>query len=554
MKQNFFNLIKNPKLIFCKTLFYFSFYYSSVLFYLTLDIVQSPDFEKYYQYFEYYSGTIEKTNLEQGNLYFFLNYFLSFAISQFDSVLTLNELFNFSIHLTNSLIFLIGCKGLLNYLSKYQYSSTNSYLVLSIICFLPSSVELRTTLKPEILAYALIGWILYYLHVYTLEKSPRSALYLVTLSSILITSKASTAFIVGVVLILEIFLNYRKILSKSLLAPIILFLLFSSSLAFENYSHNGLHLNQTVHNKNYDNVVPIEFFTEFDSSDFINNPNRYFFYDSFTGIILFDTFNDFFNLYWNAEYTELNNSRKQFFKIEKKDTLLVPIGINFDKKNTVFTFSGKFDARWDDPNFIDELRMRSSFYFSSLFYFLLIILSIFKKDKRVGILSPYVGLLAVSLSSLGYFGTNNYDPLVSDTFKTFYFSFLIILSFSIVLSEILSKNVFRKILILTTSLLFLFYLGFPMDYDDQKEIDIIYKNSLLPTCNINAPVVNILLNVESQINCNTISNYKEVFYPTTVVKDIKIKVVNIPFINMFSLLLLFVLRVVQAKPFRKNRN
>ena len=554
MKQKFFNNLKNPTLVFCKLLFYFSFYYSSVLLYLTLDIVQSPDFQKYYQYFEYYSGTIEKTNLEQGNLYFFSNYFFSFIISRFELAITLNELFNLSIHLTNSLIFLIGCKGLAKYLSKHQYSSINTYIVLSIICIMPSTVELRSTLKPEILVYALMGWILYYLHVYSLDKSLRSVLYLVILSSILITSKASTAFILGVVLLLEIFVNHKKIISRSLLMPMILFLLFSSSLAFENYIHNGLHINQTVHNKNYDNVVSLEFFTEFESADFIDNPNRYFFYDSFSGIILFDTFNDFFNLYWNAEYTELNNSRKQFFKIVKNDDLLVPVGITFDIENKVFTFSGKFDTNWDDPNYIDELRMRSSFYVSALFYFLIIILSIFKKDKRVGMISPYIGVLAVSLSSLGYFGTNNYDPLVSDTFKTYYFSFLIVLSFSIILSEILSTNIFRKTLILVTPLLFLFYLGFPMDYGEQKEIDIIYKNTLLPTCTINTPVVNVLLNIEREINCSSISNYKEVFYPVTVVDDIKIRLVNIPFVNMFSLLLLFVLSVVQGKPFRKNRN
>ena len=127
---------------------------------------------------------------------------------------------------------------------------------------MPSAIELRTTFKPEILVYALMGWILYYLHVYSSDKSLKSVLYLVILSSILITSKASTAFILGVVLLLEIFVNHKKIISRSLLMPMILFLLFSSSLAFENYIHNGLHLNQTVHNKNYDNVVSLEFFTE----------------------------------------------------------------------------------------------------------------------------------------------------------------------------------------------------------------------------------------------------------------------------------------------------
>ena len=100
------NLLKEPRTLGYKIFFYISFYYSSVLLYLTLDIIQSPDFEKYYKYFQYYSGNIGKTNLEQGNLYFYLNYIMSFTISQLKESLTLNEIYNLSIHFTNSLFFL----------------------------------------------------------------------------------------------------------------------------------------------------------------------------------------------------------------------------------------------------------------------------------------------------------------------------------------------------------------------------------------------------------------------------------------------------------------
>ena len=48
------------------------FYVSSLIIYLKYDIVLSPDFEKYFQYFEQYSGAISYTNLDQGNVYFFL--------------------------------------------------------------------------------------------------------------------------------------------------------------------------------------------------------------------------------------------------------------------------------------------------------------------------------------------------------------------------------------------------------------------------------------------------------------------------------------------------
>ena len=70
MKKLVSNFLKDPQTLGFKLIFYMSFYYSSILLYLTLDIIQSPDFDKYYRYFQYFSGSIEKTNLEQGNLFF----------------------------------------------------------------------------------------------------------------------------------------------------------------------------------------------------------------------------------------------------------------------------------------------------------------------------------------------------------------------------------------------------------------------------------------------------------------------------------------------------
>ena len=92
----------------------------------------------------------------------------------------------------------------------------------------------------------------------------------------------------------------------------------SFTLIIENYQHNGLLIFQTEHDKKYDNTASLEFFTNFDTINFIDNPNKYFYFDSFLGIVMFDSFNDFFGLYSNSEYTELNNSRKQFFSVVKK--------------------------------------------------------------------------------------------------------------------------------------------------------------------------------------------------------------------------------------------
>ena len=94
------------------------FYLSSLIIYLKYDIVLSPDFEKYFQYFEQYSGAISYTNLDQGNVYFFFNYVFLYLFSTILENLTLNELINLSVHFVNSVIFLYGLIGLGKFLSK----------------------------------------------------------------------------------------------------------------------------------------------------------------------------------------------------------------------------------------------------------------------------------------------------------------------------------------------------------------------------------------------------------------------------------------------------
>ena len=92
------------------------------------------------------------------------------------------------------------------------------------------------------------------------------------------------------------------------------------SIFIENSLHNDKYLHEVTHNENYDNRASLEFFTSINYKDLKNNPNRYFHKDSFISITMFDTFNDFFYLYWNSEYTELNQERKRFFKMVRQFT------------------------------------------------------------------------------------------------------------------------------------------------------------------------------------------------------------------------------------------
>ena len=516
------------------TLFILGFYLSSVVTYLKYDVVLSPDFEKYYQYFEYYSGLINFTNLDQGHVYFFFNYIFLYLFSTIAENLTLNELVNLSIHFVNSIIFLYGLIGLGKFLSK-RFSPKNTYFVLFILCFLPSSFELRVTLKPEILAFALIGWILYYFEIYKKSESKNTMLKIILSFSIIFTSKVSIAVLVFLFFVVEIILFHKHLLKRTNIKYLIILTLVFFAMNVENYNLNNKHMFDVEHNENYNNKAELSFFTNINTQQLINNPNKYLHYDSFVSITLFDTFNDFFQIYWNSEYTELNKNRKDFFKIMKRQNLEPPFRIKFDKENYIFTFAGDFDKRWDDPNYIEETRMRISFITSAIFYFLIIIFSIFKKKSRNLLLTPFIGMVVVSLSALGLFGTYNFDPLVGDSMKTFYYGYFIVLSFSILFSELFSYEYFKFILITVIIILFLFFLGFPFSYVESVETDLIYKNSLLPTCELNSYLLKDIYNFNKDIRCDTLYNINDMFIPITKVRFLDIKLANIPYLNIIVL-------------------
>ena len=253
-----------------------------------------------------------------------------------------------------------------------KYDKKNIYLVLAILCFLPPSFQLRVTFKPEILAFACLGWLFLYLSKIYQNDGSINIIKFILLFSLVITSKISIAFLISVILLLEIFINKRKVFSKLKLTHFLIFLLIVSSLSIENTRMNDKFINQVEHEEKYNNTVDLSFFTKFDQNDFIDNPNKYFFYDSFIGITMFDSFNDFFGLYNNSEHTELNIERKQFFKVVFRGGQVLPLNMKFDKNDVLFSFSGLYDRGWNEKNYIDETRMKTSFIFSLIVYLSLI--------------------------------------------------------------------------------------------------------------------------------------------------------------------------------------
>jgi hypothetical protein len=519
-------------------------YITFVMFYLTYDIVESPDFEKYYRYFQYYSGEISYTDLDQGHSYFFFIYIASLLVSTLMPDISMNEILNISIHFANSVIYLIGIIGIYKLLIVKKFKKNITFLLLIVTTFLPASIVLRITFKPEILVFSLICWVVLYIDKYSNYAKPRDALIAVILLSILMTTKISTTLMVLIFLGLIIIFDYRNLLNRKNTKFLLLLLILSAALFIENGQHNEKYLHQVTHNENYNNQAPIEFFTSVNYGDLKNNPDRYFHSDSFISITLFDTFNDFFYLYWNSEYSELNQDRKQFFKIiSLKDNS--PLKIRYSQDLDEYTLSGDFDERWRDARYIDETRMRFSFYTSILFYAMLIVCAIIFRQSRIFILSTLIGLIMVIFSTAGFFGTNNYDPLVGDSVKVYYYSFFVVISFVFVLSEIFNRINFGKVLFLGfINLMFLFFIGFPFSFSDETKRDLNYKNSNLPMCEINQPIMKNLYSFEyDELDCKKIFTEEEIFYPIRYLEktDLTLSLYRIPVLNILTLFLLIII-------------
>jgi hypothetical protein len=358
------------------------------------------------------------------------------------------------------------------------------------------------------------------------------------------TTKISTTLMVLIFLGLIIIFDYRNLLNRKNTKFLLLLLILSAALFIENGQHNEKYLHQVTHNENYNNQAPIEFFTSVNYGDLKNNPDRYFHSDSFISITLFDTFNDFFYLYWNSEYSELNQDRKQFFKIiSLKDNS--PLKIRYSQDLDEYTLSGDFDERWRDARYIDETRMRFSFYTSILFYAMLIVCAIIFRQSRIFILSTLIGLIMVIFSTAGFFGTNNYDPLVGDSVKVYYYSFFVVISFVFVLSEIFNRINFGKVLFLGfINLMFLFFIGFPFSFSDETKRDLNYKNSNLPMCEINQPIMKNLYSFEyDELDCKKIFTEEEIFYPIRYLEktDLTLSLYRIPVLNILTLFLLIII-------------
>lgn len=434
--------IKNKN--FFSILFFFcSFLVSYFILTTHYDVSDGLDWDKYSNYLRMYLINEIEIEVGQGSIYF---YFISFCINllgKFVGPYNLTEVVNQGVQFGNSLIYLTGCLGLFKLLTQVGINSRLVINCLTILNFFPPSLYLRLTLKPEIFAFCLLPWIIYEINKLTFKTNRVNSLNSAILLATIFTTKGS---IIGMTILAIAIIFYKEFLNifKNyffLSALIFLTILFN----YENFIITGKHIfqNQVIDSFLY--TPNFSFFYNVDILKLITDPYKNIHASSLISITLLDTFNDYFDFFWNND--------ESFFV-----------------QNVI-----KFSSNYFIQNYIRQyLGIILSF-----FLYLYLIIEILRKNQfRNYYYLPFIGITILTINSLG-FPSKNFDPLTADTFKVHYYAFLLSVTFVIVLIDLYSK--FNKFVFLLIPL-FIFFIGFPKNYDSLLKEQILTRFNLSEIC------------------------------------------------------------------------
>ena len=238
MKNDIKSLINKINLHFIFLVLTFISLYSIVS--LNFNSTQGADYEKYKNYLNFFLFDQDKTNLEQGLIYFFIiAWFIDLFTYKLNPINT-EQIFSLGIQVGNFFILFIGLLGLNLLLKEFQVSNKNRYLTMSMICFFPQTISLVTTFKPEILAVALLFWSIYFVEKFFNEKN-NYYLYLSLLPlSLLATLKGSVTGMVGLFFLIRYFKKMQTMNFKILILCFTVLVSISSIILYENYQSNNL--------------------------------------------------------------------------------------------------------------------------------------------------------------------------------------------------------------------------------------------------------------------------------------------------------------------------
>tara|TARA_B100001564_G_scaffold356442_1_gene370622 strand:+ start:3428 stop:5077 length:1650 start_codon:yes stop_codon:yes gene_type:complete len=539
---------KNLYIYFLFIAYLFSIIYVKETIFIFYNSTDSPDFIRYFKFLEFNVDVVKSTSSEQGFLFYDLHslyfYLRNFDLTQEDFFVYLSK----SIQELNSLLFMVGSVGLYKLLRLFKYSSIQILTTLIIVNFVPISIAQRIVFKPEILIFALFPWLIISYELFFKSKKLIYLICSIPILIVMILQKGSSFAMISI--FLTLFYLKRTIFSlklyrNSVFVLVIVMIVLPLYLTFEENSKlNNLGLfnlqSGAVSEAKYDNKGSWKLMYK-------TKPEELFFYPyknehSYSGIniTLLDSFGDYFDIYWNNDSSYFSKDTLNIVTFKKSSMARVPL-IDLNKNQITFF------TQEDENNYY--LRNLTSLFVAIFFYFNFFIY--YKKAdrfKKKFFLLPLLGYLILMVHVIFGIPQNNFDPLVGDTLKPFYYSFFLIITISFLISE-LSRTKLRSVLLLVLIIpTFLYIYGFPKNYSEESRSVLDQVNSYSTFCRISYKVYNFDNN--SEIMCHEkplkIRNY-EVYKAYSSFNSVpNFHVMN--FLNfIFIIFSLFVLSVVKIR-------
>ncbi len=439
------------------------------IFYNSID---GTDFYRYFRYIEYFMGEIEAPTREQGLFYFWIISLFIKSSQNFYVSENWEFIYSTAIQLGNFVFYLVGILGLIYLLRSRKVPWEKIFLVFSVFNFFPPLFGGRLIMKPEILAFAFLPWIIVAIDNYLENQNYFSLIYASLLLSIIATSKGTVALITFVSLGILYFSKINLFKIKNIVIPGFVFLLSFYFLYSENVSVNTISFFTHEEQDSYLFKASPSFLYTINFADLYTNPYRNTHANSLIGITLIDLFNDYFNRYWEHP--------RSIFVIDR---------VNL------------FD-------FLAHPRRNISVILSTLF-----VISSFWRMNRFKFI--YLGgIIVLAFTSLGLFGLH-FNPEKGDTLKTHYYFFLLAISFIFILLDLFKSKDFWMNYAKAISLIavFLFIFGFPKNYTENSQNIILEKIPTTISCNYTKPYFNTIFSVDIQCLdkemaiCGNLENY-----------------------------------------------
>ena len=171
--------------------------------------MRGTDFNRYKKYLEYFiTNDLSKIGLESGISYY---WFISKVFDFYKTPLFISEIYveptiTASIQIGNLIFFVFGLLGLYKLLNNLGYRYDEIIKILIILSLFVPLIGARIILKPEIMAFAFLPWLLFLYNSF-FETKNNMFLYLsIPILSSLVVLKSSITFMIG----LSILVIYGK--------------------------------------------------------------------------------------------------------------------------------------------------------------------------------------------------------------------------------------------------------------------------------------------------------------------------------------------------------